>query len=350
MSAENFIRAMPKVDLHVQLEGAIPKELILLIAEQTDIIRTYKKEKEYRNWVDSLHSPDFKQLDEIARETSTWIRHPEDLARVIYDLAVKYSKQNIKYAEVSVIPALYTDLDMTFQTFLEAINDGADRAFRAWGVRINWILSIPRERPRKSDDIARWSTSVTAQKGGVVALGLVGREDAQPVAQFKKAFATAEKKELARVTHLHSYPKSDTLSAVMDTTQANRVNDIWGVIEDEETLAYLVGNEIPVLVTPSRELKLGRIESLAEYPIREMLDAGLNVLIGSGMPELFETTLTDEYIAIVEQCGVTLDEVQQMVLNSVYASFVDEEERTEMLTEFKQAFAALREEHLSEVE
>jgi adenosine deaminase len=350
MSAENFIRAMPKVDLHVQLEGAISKELILLVAEQTDVMRNYKKEKEYRAWLDALRAPDFDNLDEIARETSTWIRHPEDLARVIYDLGVKYSKQNIKYAEVSLIPALYTDLEMTFQTLLEAVNDGADRVFRAWGVRINWILSIPRERPRKSDDIARWATSVTAQKGGVVGLGLVGREDAQPVAQFKKAFVTVEKKGLSRVTHFHSYPKSDTLSAVMDTTQANRVVDSWGLLEDEETLAYLIEHEIPVIITPSRELKLGRIESIADYPMRAMLDAGLNVLIGSGMPALFETTLTDEYIAVVEHCAVRLDEVQQMVINSVYASFLDDEERTQMLTEFKQAFAELREEHLTEAE
>lgn len=350
MSAENFIRAMPKVDLHVQLEGAISKELILLIAEQTDMMRSYKKEKEYRAWVDALRNPDFEQIDEIARETATWIRHPEDIARVIYDLGVKYSKQNVKYAEVSVIPALYTDLEINFQTFLEAINDGADRVFRAWGVRINWILAIPRERPRKSDDIARWATSATSQKGGVVGMGLVGREDAQPVAQFKKAFTTVEKKDLSRVTHFHSYPGSDTLSAVMDTTQPNRVTDCWELIEDEEALAYLVEHEIPVIVTPARELKLGRINSLAEYPMRAMLDAGLNVMIGSGMPELFGTSLTDEYIALVEQCGVTLDEVQQMVLNSVYASFVEEDERTAMLSEFKQAFSALREEHLTEAE
>jgi adenosine deaminase len=350
MSVENFIRAMPKVDLHIQLEGAIAKDLIMLIAEQTDIMKDYKKEKEYRVILDTLRNPNFEQLDEIARETSTWIRHPEDIARVIYDLGVSYFKQNVKYAEVSVIPALYTDLEMSFQTFLEAINDGADRVFRAWGVRINWILSIPRDRPRKGDDIARWATSVAAQKGGVVALGLVGREDAQPVAQFKKAFTTVEKKNLARVTHFHSYPDSDTFNAVIDTTQANRVTDSWKLLEDEQAVAYLIEHEIPVVVTPSRELKLGRIKSLADYPIRAMLDAGLTVLIGSGMPAIFETSLTDEYLALVEQCGITLDEVQQMVLNSVYASFISDSERQTMLAEFKQAFAALRKEHLAEAE
>jgi aminodeoxyfutalosine deaminase len=350
MSVENFIRAMPKVDLHVQLEGAISKDFIMLVAEQTDVARNYKREKDYRAIRNALQKPNFDKLDEIARETSTWVRHPEDIARVIYDLGVNYFKQNVKYAEISIIPAQYTDLDMTFQVFLEAVNDGADRVFRAWGVRISWILAIPRERPRKSDDIARWATSVTAQKGGVVALSLVGRENAQPVAQFKKAFATAEKKGVARVTHLYSYPKSDPFTTVFEATQANRVTDSWGLLDDEEAVAYLIEHDIPVLVTPSRELKLGRIKKLADYPMRAMLDAGLTVLVGSGMPAMFETSLTDEYLALVEVCGITLEEIQQMVLNSLYASFLVDEERQTMLAEFKQAFAALREEHLAETE
>ncbi|MDQ7034569.1 MAG: hypothetical protein Q9P01_06960 [Anaerolineae bacterium] len=143
MSIESFIRAIPKVDLHVQLEGAIQKDLILLIAEQNDIASTYKKLKLYQAWVDLLKKPDFKKLDDIARETSVWVRHPEDIARVIYDLGVSYSKQNIKYAEISVIPALYTDMDLGFTEVIHALNDGADRLQRAWQVKLNWLLAIP---------------------------------------------------------------------------------------------------------------------------------------------------------------------------------------------------------------
>ena len=210
MSIETFIRAMPKVDLHVQLEGALQKDLIMLIAEQNDIASTYKKLKDYQSWVGLLKEPDFNRLDEIARETSTWVRHPEDIARVVYDLAVRYSKQNVKYIEISVLPSQYADLDMGFVPFMEALADGADRAKRAWNVSIGWILAIPRDNPRRGDDVARWATSVTAQKTNVVGMGLVGREDAQPIAQFKKAFATVEKKGLARITHVYSYPDSDS--------------------------------------------------------------------------------------------------------------------------------------------
>ncbi|MDQ7027078.1 MAG: hypothetical protein Q9P44_16155 [Anaerolineae bacterium] len=348
MSIESFIRAIPKVDLHVQLEGAIQKDLILLIAEQNDIASTYKKLKLYQAWVDLLKKPDFKKLDDIARETSVWVRHPEDIARVIYDLGVSYSKQNIKYAEISVIPALYTDMDLGFTEVIHALNDGADRLQRAWQVKLNWLLAIPRDRPRKSDDIARWATSVTAQKGNVVGLTLVGKEDLQPIAQFKKAFNTVEKKGLARITHVLSHPHSDSFQEVVDTVNPSRLTDAWGLLDDPEAVDYVVENEIPVLLTPTREVRLGRISSVAEYPLPQLLDRGVKVVLGSGMPALYETSLNDEYVAAVEQAGVTLDEIQKIARNGFEAALVSDDEKQTMLNDFEQSCAALREEHLAE--
>ncbi|GAB5491385.1 MAG: adenosine deaminase [Phototrophicaceae bacterium] len=342
MSIETIIRAMPKVDLHVQLEGAISKEFTLLVAEQTDLARTFKKAKEYRTAMDLFNNPKFDKIDEIARQSAAWIHHTEDIARIVYDIAVSYSKQNVKYAEIAVNPAIYTDLGMTFQVLLEALNDGADRAMRAWGVDINWILSMPRERPRKSDDIARWATSVTAQKGNVVGMSIVGREDAQPIAQFKKAFATAEKKDLPRITHMFSYPDADSFDGVVETVMPNRITDAWGVLDDSDAVSYLVEHDIPVIVTPTREVKLGRIKSVAEYPISEMLDNGLKLIIGSGMPAYFETSLTDEYLRLAE-AGVSLEEIQLLIRNSIRASFMPDDAKSDLMVEFEQAIIELQE-------
>ncbi|MEM9953568.1 MAG: hypothetical protein AAF846_18310 [Chloroflexota bacterium] len=343
MSIESAIRALPKVDLHVQFEGAINKEFVLLVAEQTDIARTYKKAKDYRNAMSNFKSPKFDHIDTIVRESSSWVRHPEDIARAVYDLAVIYSKQNVRYAEIAVTPAIYTDLGMTFQMLMEGLTDGADRAERAWGVKLAWIMSMPRERPRKSDDIARWATSATAQKGNVVGLSLVGREDAQPVAQFKKAFQTAEKKDLARVTHMFSYPDADTFDTVLDIVMPNRLTDAWGVLDSPDAVSYLVEHDIPIVITPSREVKLGRIKSVAEYPIQEMLDNGLNVTIGSGMPAMYETTLTDEYLKLAE-AGVSLQEIQLLIRNGIRAGFMPQELKTDLMVEFEQSIIELQEE------
>ncbi|MGB7342399.1 MAG: hypothetical protein WBC91_26110 [Phototrophicaceae bacterium] len=341
MSIEATIRALPKVDLHVQFEGAISKEFTLLVAEQTDVPRTYKKAKDYRNIMSSFKDPKFADIDEIVRETSAWVRHPEDIARAVYDLAVGYSKQNVRYAEIAVNPAIYTDLGMTFPMLMDALSDGADRAERAWGVKIAWILSMPRERPRKSDDIARWATSATAQKHNIVAMSLVGREDTQPVAQFKKAFQTAEKKDLKRVTHMFSYPDADTFETVLDIVMPDRLTDTWGVLDHMDAVSYLVEHDVPIILTPTREVKLGRIKSVADYPIREMLDNGLNISIGSGMPAMFETTVTDEYLKLAET-GITLQEIQLLIRNGIRASFLPSEVKSDLMVEFETAIIELQ--------
>ncbi|MGJ3240440.1 MAG: adenosine deaminase family protein [Anaerolineae bacterium] len=341
MSVETAIRALPKVDLHVQFEGAISKDFVLLVVEQTDVARNYKKAKDYRNIMDDFKNPNFNRIDEIVREVSAWVNHPDDIARAVYDLAVTYSKQNVKYAEVAVNPAIYTDLGMSFQTLMEALSDGADRAQRAWGVKLSWILSMPRERPRKSDDIARWATSATASKNNVVAMSISGREDAQPIAQFKKAFQTAEKQGLPRITHLFSYPDADSFNGVLEIVMPDRITDAWGLLDDGEAISYLVEHDIPVLVTPSRELKLGRIKQIADYPIQEMLEHGLNVTIGSGMPAMFETTITDEYLKLAE-AGVTLPEIQLLIRNGIRAAYLPDEDRTDLMVEFEQAIIELQ--------
>lgn len=347
MSIETFIRAMPKVDLHVQLEGAAQKDFLLLIAEQTDIASSYRKRKEYEEWERLLQEPDYDRLDEIARETAAWLRHPEDLAHMVYDLGVQFSKQNVKYAEISVMPALYTDLGLTFQEFLAAINDGADRALRAWKVHMKWFMSMARERPRKSDDIARWATSAAALKGNVIGLSLVGREDSQPIGQFKKAFATVEKKDLARVTHLFSYPDADSFDGVMETVKPTRITDAWGLIEHEEAMQTLIEQDIPVVVAPIREVRLGRIESVAEYPLRQLLDRGVNLIIASEMPALYNKTLSDALVDVLQEADVTVDELEAMQLNALHASLLPQEEKLDLLNDFQQQFATLRAEHMN---
>jgi adenosine deaminase len=213
---------------------------------------------------------------------------------------------------------------------------------------LNWILAIPRDRPRKSDDIARWATSATAQKSNVVGISLVGREDAQPIAQFKKAFNMVERKGLERITNVYSYPDADSFNGVIENVNPTRITDAWGLLDDPEAVQYVVENEIPVLLTPTREVRLGRIQSVAEYPLPELLDKGVKVVLGSGMPALFETTLNDEYVAAVELAGVTLDEIQTIARNGIDAAVLPPHEKQVMLSEFDATCAALRDTHLVE--
>src|SRR5215213_8189255 len=191
MTVESFIQAMPKAELHVHLEGGVSKNLMLMIAEQNEVSETVKH---FNSWAGLLEKPDYERLDDLVKVTTQWLRIPEDLTRAAYDLGTALAKQNVRYAEVTFNPNLYTELTVTLDQFVAALNDGRDRAQRAWGIQMNWILAIPREEPRKADEYSRWVMSAGARKAGVLGLGLSGKESVPPVGQFERAFHSVEKK------------------------------------------------------------------------------------------------------------------------------------------------------------
>lgn len=347
MSVQDYIRALPKVELNAHLEGALQRETLLFLAEENNIAAEMKTERQFRQWVDLFDKPDYERLDEIARTTASWMRYPDDLTRAVYDFGVQLYKQNVKYAEVSVSPAIYTDNGMSFEMMLDALNDGRDRVMRAWQVRINWILTIPRDRPRKGDDISRWATSAAARKGHVVGMGTDGREDANLIGAFRKAYMVAQKKDVATVAVAGSENDIvERIQAVVQFLVPQRLLNTWQVTDEE--IAFLLEHGFPLVVTPTREVRLGRIESVAEYPLKQLLQDEVAVMLATTMPTLYQTTLNDEYVAAYEQCGLTVEQIETMILNSVMHSFMPDDEKTILFAEFMSAFEALREEHLGE--
>ena len=343
MSTESFIQAMPKVELNVHLEGAMRKETLLTIAEQNDVSEGVKH---FSQLVNLLDHPDYPRLDEMIRTFSAWLQQPDDLTRVVYELGVSLAKQNVRYAEVSVNPLLFMQQGMTFEQFLSAINDGRSRVERGWHVRLAWILTIPRDDPRRADDILRWATGAAARKGEIVAIGVSGREDAQPAAQFERPFKTAQKKELPRIAEAGNMLGAEGILDVLNQLEPDRLVDGWGTADAPDIIQLLTEKHITLDVCMARALCTGLVETYAKYPLRALYDDGITLTINSGMPAFYKTTLTDEYLAVIEHSDFSLEELEELALNAVRASFQTPEEKEAMLAEFTSDYERLRAEHL----
>jgi adenosine deaminase len=343
MSTESFIRAMPKVELNIHLEGSMRKETLLTIAEQNDIQENFKH---FKQWIMLLDKPDYARLDEIATLTSSWLQQPDDITRVVYELGVTLAKQNIRYAEVGINPLLYMEQGLTFEQLLAAINDGRSRVERGWHVRLNWILNIPRDQPRKADDVLRWVTSAAAKKGGVVGFGLTGRENSQPAAQFERPFKTAQKKAIPRIAYAGEMLGAEGILEVINQLEPDRIVEAWGTVDAPDVIQLLTERHISIDVCMARALCTGRVESYAKYPLRELYDDGITLTVNSGMPALYKTSLVDEYLAVIEHCDFSLEELEELALNAVRSSLLPDEEKQTMMAEFTAEYAQLRAEHI----
>lgn len=346
MTTASYIAALPKVELSVQLAGAIQPKTLTMLAERNEISDSLKH---FDTWLKLMHEPEVARLYEIIRMACSWLKTADDLTLIVYDLGTWLSKQNVRYAEVSVDPLLFPDLNLSYDGVLGAINDGRDRAKRAWGVDMAWVFTIPREEPRRADDLARWVGTANAQKGSVVALGLSGDEKTQPVGQFTRAFQTVEKKEVGRVIRAGDAQGAEGVRKTLDELHPHRIIDARGAADDPDLIQSLLDQSVTLALNLSRAAQNKWVASVADYPLRALYDAGLSLVLGADMPSIYRTTLTAEYLAAVEQGGLAVDEVENLALNAVRSSFLPEDAKADMLQSFTEAYAALRAEHLAPV-
>ncbi|MDW8172504.1 MAG: hypothetical protein RML73_08465 [Anaerolineae bacterium] len=370
MSLHSFIQAMPKADVGLHFEGALTRDLLDLLSEQNDI-PTSMKPSQYRDLMSQLDKPDAKRIYEIAGRIAKWILFPDDLTRSIYEIGLNLHKQNIRYAEMQLSPSIYST--MPFETFLNAINDGRDRLWRAWKVRVNWILCIPRDDPRSGDDIARYTATPLARRGNVLGLGLnsvranrdavkrttsVGArrtttmtataeaDDIQPSGQFKRPFVNTQKRDIPTLSAAHNYPKQETVREIIENLNPSRLTEVGEALQHEEgLLGLLAERQTACVATPSRDLRLNKLASLRDYPYQKYYQQ-LNLSLSASMPTFYRTTLTDEMILAVEYGDLGVDEIEGLALNAIRHSFLPADEKAALLDYFSAAYVSLRREHL----
>ncbi|PJF28396.1 MAG: hypothetical protein CUN53_00420 [Phototrophicales bacterium] len=345
MTLETFINSMPKVELHVYLEGAVSKDILSMIADQNEIPTTVKH---FQDWLNLVTKPDFKRLNDLIKMTCGWLQMVDDLTRVVYELGVALHKQNVVYAEVSVNPLLYTGLNLTMEDFMAAVHDGRERARRAWGIEMAWIVTLPRDEPRRADEIARFVTTATARRYHVVGLGLSGNENAQPAGQFERAFKLVEKKDVPRIVRAGDQAGLDGVQKAFEVLMPSRIVDGRGAWESSELMARLVDQQVPVCVSPRRVLVHGWAAKLADYPLRKLYDEGITLIIGADMPT-FYGSLSTQYRLLVEQGGFTTDELEDIALAAVRMSYLPDEDKAALERRFRDRYAQIRAEHLPQM-
>lgn len=341
MKLEDFIKAIPKVELGLRFEGAVRKQILLTIAEQNDIP---DKIKRFGDWAGLLEKPDYKRLDEIIRMTTTWWQYPEDFSRMAYDVGVMLARENVKYAEVLINPTvLLPQANMSVDELLEALNDGRDRAMRGWGVRLEWILVAPRDEARKFEELVRWATSTIARRNSIVAVGLTGKEDPIIPNPFERSIVLANKKDLPIVIQAgHQFKADGILQALRDLSPA-RILDAWGLVDAPDAINQVLEREVTIVTSLERALHSDWVKRYADYPLADLMKQGIKPVISADMPTYYKSTLTGEYQAIIQHAGLPIEALEALALNAVANSFLSPIDKAEMIEQFASDYAQLKE-------
>jgi adenosine deaminase len=339
MTLHEYVKAIPKVELNVLLHAAIKPKTLATIADQNDIADGLKH---FQNWLRLYSQPEFNKIDEIARITASWIQQPDDLKLIVYELATSLHHQNVRYAEISVDSTLFTAVATSTEDLLAILNDGRDRAERAWGIRLAWVMLVPREEPRKAEEIFRWASNMASRKAGIVGVGVSGKESVLPVGQFERPFKTVEKRDVARIIRAGDDLGAQGVQSALETLNPTRIIDARGAADAPELLEKLREGDVTLLLNLTRALKQGWIKEISAYPLRTLYDAGVRVVLCSDMPSFYNTSLTQEYQIALESGLVSVEELEEIALNAIQASMLDDEQKARLREQFKADHETLR--------
>ncbi|HMB53625.1 MAG TPA: adenosine deaminase [Thermoanaerobaculia bacterium] len=344
MSLDAFLLRMPKVELHVHLEGSIRPSTLLRLANRHGVELPASDTAGLREW---FRFRDFEHFVEVYLTVSRCLRDPEDFRTLALDFMAEQARQNVVYTEahftISTHAANGVDPDGVAEALAEAIAEGR----RRFGVRMALIPDVVRNvGPEAADLTLEWALAHRGE--GVVALGLSGSEDRFPNEPYREHFAAAERQGLHRVAHAGEHAGPESIRSALAVARAERIGHGVRAAEDPELVAELARRGIPCEVCPTSNLCLGVYPTMAAHTFDLLHRAGVPVSINSDDPPFFNTTLTQEYAALAETFGYDAEELAGFSLAALDQAFLTADAHDHLEARFREQFASLGEELLGE--
>jgi len=334
---EKFIDAMPKVELHLHLEGAIPHETLLAQ------IRRKGTEPSIRT-VDDLKAKltytDFPSFIDLWIWKNTFIQHEEDFGEIAYAMLRGLSRQNVKYVESFYAPGDYSRFGLSTEGITECVIAGKERARSDFGIRCELIVDLIRDHGPEIG--MKRLDEVTPYLGkGVIGIGIGGSEQLFPAGPYAEVYREARRRGFRLTAHAGEVAGADSIRSAIEDLGAERIGHGLTAYEDPEVVDMLKARRIPLEMCIISNSRTGVCPSVKEHPIRDYFREGLVVTVNSDDPSMFSSSLTDEYLALSRHLGFTLDEVKQVALNAARASFLPAGEKAELVSTFESEWADL---------
>jgi aminodeoxyfutalosine deaminase len=316
-----FIRGLPKAELHVHHVGSASPRIVAELAERHP--GTVPADPEQLRAFYEFR--DFAHFVEVYLAVVGLIRTPEDVRLLTYEVAREMAEgQSVRYAELTCTPYTSVVSGVPIEAYTEAIEDARVAAERDFGLVLRWIYDIPGEFGVPSAD-ATLSYALDHTPDGLVAFGLGGPEIGVSRPQFEPHFAAARAAGLHSVPHAGETTGPETIWDALRTLGAERIGHGTSAAADPALLAHLAEHRIPLEVCPSSNIATRAVATLEEHPLRQFVEAGVLVTINSDDPPMFNTTLNREYEIAADLLGLDAQGIADLAVAAVDASYAPDE-------------------------
>lgn len=326
MSLETLVRDLPKVELHLHIEGTLEPELMFRLAERNGIALPFAAVDEVRRAYEFTNLQSF--LDIYYQGARVLVAEQD-----FYDLTWAYLErvhgENVRHAEIFFDPQTHTERGIAFETVVGGITRALADAEQRLGLTSKLIMCFLR-------DLSADSATATLEralpfKERIVAVGLDSAEVGNPPSKFAAVYDRARAAGFRAVAHAGEEGPPGYIWEALDLLGVERIDHGVRCVEDERLVARLRAEEIPLTVCPLSNVRLRVFDRIEDHNLKRLLDLGLRATVNSDDPAYFGGYISRNFLAAAPAVGLTQREVHRLARNAVLASFLDDGAKGKLL-------------------
>ncbi len=332
-----FVEEIPKVELHLHLEGAVPLQTLFNFIQREGTEPSIKSVDDLRG---KLAYTDFARFIELWVWKNSFLSDERDFDVIAYEVLRDLSAQNVKYVEAFYSPGDYVGRGFSVQGITECLLEGKERARRDFGIRCELIVDVIRGDGteaafRRLDEVAPYLGN------GVIGIGLGGSEADFPADPYEDVFREARARGFRLTAHAGEVAGPESIWACIDKLGVERIGHGVRAREDPRLVSLLRERQVPLEMCVTSNVKTGVVESFEAHPIKQYFDQGLMVTVNSDDPTMFDTSISEEYLKLAQRLGFTADELSTLGLSGVEASFLSNDDKALMRSQFEKEWEQL---------
>jgi adenine deaminase len=319
---DEFIRGLPKAELHVHIEGTLEPELAFQLAEKNRVKLPYSSVEELRR---AYQFSNLQSFLDIYYAGANVLRDEEDFYLLTQAYLRRAHAQGVVHAEMFFDPQTHTVRGIPLSMVLGGIRGAMLQAEREHGMSSRLIMCFLRHL--SADDAMRALEAALPHKSDIAAIGLDSSEYGHPPAKFAEVFARARRAGWPAVAHAGEEGPASYIRDALDVLDAVRIDHGVRCQDDEALMQRLVDEQIPLTMCPLSNIKLRVFDRMEEHNLKQLLERGLRVTVNSDDPAYFGGYILENYRAVEQALGLSRAQLKQLADNSIQGSFLGEQDK-----------------------
>ena len=330
----DLLRAMPKAELHIHIEGSLEPELIFALARRNQVVIPYASVEELREAYAFTNLQSFLDIYYAGASVLLVEQDFHDMAMAYFERA---AADNVVHAELFFDPQTHTARGVDIGVVIQGLHRACQDARARWGIDASLILCFLRHLS-EADALATLEQALP-YRDLLIGVGLDSSELGHPPEKFAQVFARSRALGLHVVAHAGEEGPPAYIWSALDVLQAERIDHGVQAVHDSALLQRLARERVPLTVCPLSNLKLCVFPDLAQHNLPQLLEAGLVATINSDDPAYFGGYMNENFLQTFAATGMGAEQAYTLARNSFEASFTTPELRQAWVEQLDGVFA-----------